>query len=90
MAPMFLHNSDGKVHWEPSDIGTVTVTIGRETEELEFPNAENLHLPLVEDFVSAVVEDRPPAIPVADALKTNKLLDGIYESAKSGKAVAIS
>jgi len=82
--------SEGKVRWEPSDIGTVTVTIGRETEELEFPNAENLHLPLVEDFVSAVVEDRPPAIPVADALKTNKLLDGIYESAKSGKAVAIS
>jgi predicted dehydrogenase len=81
--------SEGKIHWEPSDNGPVTMTIGSESEELEFPNAENLHLPLVEDFVNAITNDGDPEIPVADALKTNQLLDGIFESAKSGRAVAL-
>jgi len=82
--------SEGKVRWDPSDTGPVTVTMGRDVEELEMANAENLHQPLVEDFLDAIREGRAPLIPVSDALKTNQLLDGIFKSAESGQEVLLA
>ena len=64
--------------------------MGRDVEELEMANAENLHQPLVEDFLDAIREGRPPLIPVSDALKTNQLLDGIFKSAESGQEVLLA
>lgn len=79
--------SEGKVQWLPADTGKVVVTLGRDVEELDFPDVENVHEPLVEDFVNAIIEDRDPISPVRQALKTNILLDAIYHSAQSDKLV---
>ena len=81
--------TEAKVKWHPYDAGKVVKTVGRETEELDMPNAENMHQPLVEDFVKAVVNDTEPTVTLEKALKTNILLDAVYESSASGREVIL-
>jgi len=81
--------TEAKIKWHPYDSGEVLRTVGRDIREMNMPNAENVHAPLVEDFVQAVVDDRDPAIPLGEALKTNVLLDAVYESARAGREVTL-
>ena len=64
-------------------------TVGRDVEELDLPNAENVHLPLVENFVDAVLNSRPPRIGLGEAHKTNIVIDAIYESGRTGKEIEL-
>jgi len=81
--------TEARVNWLPYDSGTVTKTVGRRVENLELPCAENVHLPLVEEFVSAIREGRQAAVPFAEALKTNILLDAVYRSAREDREIII-
>ncbi len=81
--------TEAKVKWHPYDGPTVLKTVGRDIQEIEMPNAENVHLPLVQDFVQAVLENRSPAVPWEEAAKTNILLDAVYESAGAGRELAL-
>jgi len=80
----------GKVLWSPADTGKVQLTIGRDTQELDLPNAANVHQPLVDDFVAAVREGRAPAVTVAQALLTNQLLDAVYHSSRERREVGVT
>jgi predicted dehydrogenase len=82
--------SEQRVRWHPSDSGPVVVTAGRDVIEKEMPNAQNVHRPLVEDFVEAVFSGCDPICPVHEAVKTNQLLDAIYQSAATGQVVSLS
>ena len=73
--------TEAKVYWHPYDSGNVVRTVGRQVDELSLPPAENVHLPMVEDFVRAVREGRGPACPLSEAARTSALLDAVYESA---------
>jgi len=79
--------TEAKVKWHPYDTGSVLKTVGREVSEIEMPNHPNVHYPLIEDFVTAVCEDREPRIPVTEAAKTNRLLDAVYLSARENREV---
>jgi predicted dehydrogenase len=81
--------TEAKIKWHPYDTGPVIKTVGRNTQELDLPNAENVHQPLVEDFIKAVLDDSEPVVPPAEAAKTNLLLDGIYKSAESGREIPL-
>lgn len=81
--------TEAKVYWHPYDSGQVVKTVGRQVETLDLTPAENVHLPLVEDFVQAVLEDRPPVCPLSEAAKTNVLLDAIYRSAAEHREVEV-
>jgi len=81
--------SQGAVRWSPADTGEVVVTVGRETQKIELPNAPNVHLPLIEDFNRSVMQDRQPVATAAEALKTNLLLDAIYRSAATRQEILI-
>lgn len=81
--------SEAKLNWLPYDSGPVSKTTGRQTEQLEQPSVENVHLPLVEDFVQAILSGRPPACRLAEAAKTNRLLDAIYQSATEQQEVSL-
>jgi predicted dehydrogenase len=61
----------------------------RFAQELILPNAENVHFPLVKDFEGSVITGRPPVVPLAEAVRTNRLLDAIYRSARSHGEVEI-
>jgi 1,5-anhydro-D-fructose reductase (1,5-anhydro-D-mannitol-forming) len=84
-----LVGTEAKVYWHPYDTGTVVKTVGRQIDTLDLAPAENVHLPIVEDFVNAVAEGRPPACPIPEAVKTNRLLDAIYRSAAENREVGI-
>lgn len=81
--------TEAKVKWHPYDSKDIVRTIGRDIEQIEIPNAENAHFPLIEDFVSSIIENREPQTTVAEAAKTNFLLDAIYMSAEKNSEVRI-
>jgi predicted dehydrogenase len=85
-----LVGTQAKLDWLPYDSGPVARTVGRQTDMLDLPPAENVHLPLVEDFVQAVRTGQPPACSVAEAAQTNRLLDAIYQSAAEGRPVTLA
>jgi len=80
---------EGKVKWAPFDNGPVTLTIGRDTHELDLPPAENVHQPLISDFHNALRNGFKPASTLEEAAKTNVLLDAIYQSAASGGEIRL-
>ena len=82
--------AEARLHWPACDGGPVVKTVGREVTEIDMPNAGNVHLPLVQDFVDAVREGRAPVCPVQEAAKTNVLLDAIYASAAEGRELRAS
>lgn len=81
--------TEAKIKWHPFDGGKVVKTVGRDIKEIDLPNAENVHLPLVEDFVKAIQNDTEPKVTLQEALKTNVLLDAVYESAATKKEVVL-
>ncbi len=76
--------------WRPFDSGPVQKTVGDQHTALELPPADNVHLPLVEDFVDAIAQDRPPRFSLAESARANRLLDAIYRSSAEGQEVVIS
>lgn len=82
--------TEARVKWHPYDGDSVVKTVGRETVEVPAPNAKNVHAPLVEDFVSAVADHRPPAVTAAEAAKTNAVIDALYRSARERREVTLA
>ena len=82
--------TEAKLRWHPFDGDKAVWIAGKEIKELDLPNHPNVHYPLIEDFVSAILEDKQPAVPMDEAVKTNLLLDAIFRSSESGKEIDIS
>lgn len=82
--------TEAKVKWHPYDSDSVVKTVGRDISEVATPNAKNVHVPLVEDFVSAVLENRDPAVTASEAAKTNAVMDALYLSARENREVALA
>src|SRR5262245_30650965 len=58
------------------------------TEEIfHLPKAENVHLPLIEDFNQAIRENREPRISGEEGMKASVLLEAAYDSARQKKVV---
>ena len=81
--------TEAKLNWLPCDSGPVIKTVGREVQQLDLPNADNVHQPLVDDFVEAVLQHREPICPVAEAAKTNILLDAVYRSVQENREISL-
>ncbi len=81
--------ADARVNWLPYDAGPVEFAAGRSQEKLDLPNPDNVHQPLIADFVRAAIDKRPPAIPLDEAAKTNILLDAVYQSARENREIAL-
>ena len=79
--------TEAKIDWLPYDSGTITKTVGRQIDYLDIPEAENVHLPLIQNFVDAILNGAEPVCSIREAAKTNILLDAIYQSAACGKKV---
>ena len=81
--------SEGRLTWAPFDAGLVNLTLGRQVETISLPPAANVHLPLVADFIEAVRQSRPPVCPLAEAARTNRLLDAVYQSSAQRTEIAL-
>jgi len=80
--------SEASLCWQPYDSGHLIKAVRGQVETLDLPPAANVHLPLVADFVEAIRTSRAPVCPLAEAAKTNLLLDAIYRSAQEHREVA--
>jgi predicted dehydrogenase len=81
--------TEAKVKWFPYDAGKIILTRGRDTQEIDRPNPENVHVPLIEDFISAIRDHRDPVVSLAEAARTNILLDAVYQSARTRKEITL-
>ncbi len=70
--------TEARLKWDPFDTGPVLKTAGGSTEPVDFAPQPNVHAPLLEDFALAVRARRSPVVSLAEAYKTNTLLDAIY------------
>ena len=82
--------TEGRIRWHPYDSDSIVKTIGRDSYDVATPNSENVHYPMIVDFVDAIFENRPPMVTASEAAKTNLLLDAVYSSAKTNTEVTVS
>lgn len=82
--------SEGRITWSPYDTGPVIKVLGDRVEHVEIARIANVHGPLVEDFVQSILTNKMPCCSASEALKTNVLLDSVYESARNGCEVKLS
>ncbi|MFQ6098062.1 MAG: Gfo/Idh/MocA family oxidoreductase, partial [Armatimonadota bacterium] len=72
--------------WEPKDEGK-----RRPLEELVEPGDEEfrLHRHVYDDFIEAILQDRPPAVDGREGMRSLRVIHAIYESARSDQVVSL-
>lgn len=71
--------------WPPHGNGPVRLCDATGERCIEAPSAANVHLPMVQDFVDALREGRPPACSLESAARTEVITDAIFRSLESGR-----
>jgi predicted dehydrogenase len=83
----------GKIVLEPVDSPNLTLYIGRGRSQERFdeqiPLPENVHLPMIQDFVDAILQGKDPVEVGEEGLKINRLLAAIDQSAVTGCVVIL-
>ncbi|MHB8993647.1 MAG: Gfo/Idh/MocA family protein [Armatimonadota bacterium] len=84
-----LFGSEGRVYWPqwpPHANGPVVKITGAGTEQIEARTATNWHLPMIEDYVEALLTGREPVCTLESAVQTEIITDAIFRSIESGKS----
>lgn len=89
--------TDGKITMNPCDSDGVDIELtpklikglGKEVTSVLKPNAPNVHMPLIDDFVSSIIEDRQPKISAVEGYKTNRIISAIEKSSIEGKKIIL-
>jgi len=83
-----LFGSEGRIYWPewpPHGNGPVVRISRSGMEKIDAHTDENYHLPMIEDYVDAVLSGRPPVCTLESAVKTEMITDAIFRSMASGK-----
>jgi predicted dehydrogenase len=73
-----IYGSQGSIHVPVLNEGTITIVSSKGTRTEKYPNQVNVHQPLIEDFIQAVLEGREPAVTGETGREITKILDRIY------------
>ncbi len=73
-----IYGSEGSIHVPVLNEGTITVISSNGTRTEKHPNPPNVHQPLIEDFITAVLTDREPAVTGEMGREVTRLLDKVY------------
>jgi predicted dehydrogenase len=73
-----LYGTEGSARVPVLNEGLLRVVTATGTHDESHSPHANLHQPLVEDFVAAVREGRPPAVTGEVGLAVTRVLDAIY------------
>jgi xylose dehydrogenase (NAD/NADP) len=88
-----LFGSQGRLYWPqwpPHGNGPVVKITRAGTEEVDARTRENWHLPMVEDYVEAVLQGRPPVCSLESAVKTEVITDAIFRSIETGRVEPVA
>jgi predicted dehydrogenase len=83
-----LFGYEGRIYWPawpPHGNGPVVKITSAGTEEFEARTAENWHLPMVQDYVDALLQGRQPVCTLESAARTEFITDAIFCSMDSGR-----
>jgi predicted dehydrogenase len=75
----------GSVHVEELNAGSLRVRTGNQSRVESHPPAANIHRPLIDDFVEALLMDREPAVTGEIGRAVAAIEDEIYAVAPSGR-----
>jgi predicted dehydrogenase len=75
----------GSVHVEELNAGSLRIRTGNQSRVESHPPAANLHRPLIDDFVEALLTDREPAVTGVIGRAVAAIEDEIYAVAPSGR-----
>jgi predicted dehydrogenase len=85
--------TQGKIVMEPMDSPNLTLYIGKgrsqERTDEQIPLPANVHLPMIQDFVDAVLAGRDPVEVGEEGLKVNRILAAIDHSSAAGCTVTV-
>ncbi len=70
----------GKVQWLLIGAGEIGEVVG---------GVINYFLPLINNFVNAVLNNDEPICPLNDAVRANIIIDAVYKSSVKGKEIKI-
>ena len=73
-----IYGSEGSIHVPVLNKGTITIVSSNGSRTEKHPNHPNVHQPLIEDFIEAVLQDRKPAVSGETGREITKILDKIY------------
>lgn len=73
-----IYGTDGSIHVPVLNAGEFVVRTAEGERREVHPRAENPHLPLVEDFIRSIKEDRPPAVTGEEAAEVNRVIAAVY------------
>ncbi|MGE5532667.1 MAG: Gfo/Idh/MocA family protein [Bacteroidota bacterium] len=82
-----LFGTGGRVYWPqwpPHGNGPVVKISGAGTEEIAAKTDTNWHLPMVRDYVDALLTGRQPVCTLQSAVQTEIITDAIFRSIESG------
>ena len=85
-----VFGSEGRITIPVLNEGEVCFYRGNELiERFHCPPHDNLHLPLVEDFGRAIIENRPPGISGETGRLTSIVMEAAYRASRDGVTVRI-
>jgi predicted dehydrogenase len=67
----------------------LTVTSEGQTETFELPKHANVHFPLFDSFARRVSRGEPPEFDGTDGLQASRIIQGCYDSARTGRVVEV-
>jgi predicted dehydrogenase len=73
---------DGRILVEDLNAGDLILRTSQGEKQERHPPAENLHSPLIADFVSSIAEKRPPMITGEIGSMTNEIMQQAYLDAR--------
>ena len=73
-----IYGSEGSIHVPVLNEGTITIVNSNGTRTEKYPNHPNVHQPLIEDYIQAVIENREPAVTGETGREVTSILDKIY------------
>ena len=87
----------GRIKLAPCDSENIEVQLnpkilkglGKEITNTMIPNHQNVHYPVIDDFVNAVLEGREPVVSGKEGYKTNKILSAVEQAARTGGKVKV-
>lgn len=88
-----LFGTEGRIYWPqwpPHGNGPVVKMTAAGTESIAAHTADNWHLPMLRDYVEAVLTGRPPVCTLDSAVKTEIITDAIFRSLESGRVEAVA
>jgi predicted dehydrogenase len=83
-----VFGSHGELKVAPLNGDELHLTTGN-CEVLHLPKPANVHLPLVEDFTQAILNNSVPRVTGEEGIKASLILDAAYQSAQEGKTVPV-